>query len=207
MVGKPGAPLDTFLDMVCPAIGLVSAEEYFDTFNWIWEEAPEGSATLRQTAEPDFRRFDHNILHTTMTEVDVIKFCGVMGYLPMTLATQMSTGLISGHPQQGLLASAPRLPPQPFQAEKDVTTFLTPLEQTYGWNFSHNWTGSLSDLYNPSEAIHDLADLFHGPESDLWKTSNVQDPQSLESYLDNDGMGYAYLNPLSRFLPNSWERI
>lgn len=200
MIGKPGAPLDTFLDMVCPVIGLVSAEDYFDTFNWIWEETPEGTAALRQTSEPDLRRFDHSILHTTMTEMDVIKFCGVMGYLPMTLATQMSTGLISGHAQQSLLASAPKFPPRPLQAERDVNTFLTPPEQNYGWNCSNNWTGSLSDLYNPSEASLDLADLFHSPESDLWNTSNIQDPQSLESYVENDGMGHRYLNPFSRFI-------
>jgi hypothetical protein len=180
--------------MVCPAIGLVGVGEYFNTFNWIWEESPPGTVLLKQTADPDLRSFDRKILHTTMTEMDVIKFCGVMGYVPMSLATQISTNLTSGKARQGLLASAPTLPPQ-----QEAPALHVPQED-YDWSPQDDWTGCLSDIYNPVELNPSVTNTLNDSNLDLWNTTNMQDLQSLDTYLVNEGLGYGYLNIFSEFL-------
>lgn len=173
-MGKPEAPLDVYLDVVCPIIGLISAKEYFEAFNWVWNRTQAGAAKLEQNSEPDLRKFEHRIIHTTMTEMDIIKYCGSIGYLPLPVAMQISTGLNPGHAQQGLLASAPSLPPRP-----NVQTFFTPPESHYDWTCQIEWTGNLSDLYSPNELDPNLIQ-----DTNLW---NSQDHQSLGNFLGEDG--------------------
>jgi hypothetical protein len=229
-VGRPGAPLDAFLDLICPAMGLVRAEDYFAAFNWVWEEEEEGrpgAARLTQRAAPDLRTFDAGILQTSMTEMDVIRWCGAVGYLPRALVGPLSqTGA-----QRGLLASAPALPPPPtrepgrgcdlFRASAGATEIHDEDGGPHlGWtgNVSgateiHDddggphlgWTGNLSELCHTPEAPLEFPLVLPDARSHLWDPTTLHDQHPLETFLDSGGMGGGFLTAFRKLRDGCWE--
>src|ERR1700712_3418873 len=70
-VGKPRAPLEIFLKIVCPSVGIFGVDEYLHKLNWICEFDGDGAVSLNQTADPAFRAFESG----TLTETDVVQLC------------------------------------------------------------------------------------------------------------------------------------
>jgi hypothetical protein len=113
-VGKANAPLSTFLDIVCPQMGIIGVEEYLEMMNWVVEKNSE-SIELKQYTSPDYSTFPDRIVNTLMTERDVIFYCAYKGYISALTSVQIAgpfpqVGIASATDaasQQGLLASAP----------------------------------------------------------------------------------------------------
>jgi hypothetical protein len=113
-VGKGHAPLSTFLDIVCPKIGIICVEEYLDMMNWVVEKGND-SVELKQYSPPEYSVFPDRIVNTLMTERDVIFYCAFRGYISARMSVKIAgpfpqSANLSATPaasQQGLLASAP----------------------------------------------------------------------------------------------------
>ncbi|KAH8802871.1 mating-type protein MAT alpha 1-domain-containing protein [Xylogone sp. PMI_703] len=122
-LGKRQAPLDTFLALICPKIGIIPVEAYLSTMNWSFEVYHDDSKSLQQSSEPDFATFPKAIMTTTMTERDVVNYCGQMGYITAIEAAAIinrhftvASNIAGVHmPQQGLLAGAPVIPQPQIQ--------------------------------------------------------------------------------------------
>ncbi|KAG9230089.1 mating-type protein ALPHA1/MAT-1/A-1, partial [Amylocarpus encephaloides] len=79
-VGKENAPMATFLQIVCPKIGIIGVDDYFVMMNWVVENT-NGLLVIRQFAAPEFSKFPDAIINTPMTERDVTCYCALKGYI------------------------------------------------------------------------------------------------------------------------------
>ncbi|RFU34446.1 hypothetical protein B7463_g1887, partial [Scytalidium lignicola] len=117
-LGKRRAPLDAFLIRVCPKIGIIAVEAYLTTMNWTFVVYPDDSKSLKQSSEPDFSTFPNVIMTTTMTERDVVNYCGQMGYITVVEAAAIinrhftvTNNIVGAQiPHQGLLAGTAVIP-------------------------------------------------------------------------------------------------
>ena len=79
--GKDSAPLDTFLKINAPYVGIVKPEEYMSVLGYEIEINEFGQIALRKTANPDINNFDNEVLTTNVSVEDVIRNCYELGYL------------------------------------------------------------------------------------------------------------------------------
>lgn len=111
LVGKNNAPLDAFLTIVTPVIGIIGIDDYLEKMNWEVAIGEEEIVSLKQKSQPQLDSFPSNILHTDMTERDIIQLCCTRNYISAAdAATLLPAGSAQGQgqaAQQGLLASAP----------------------------------------------------------------------------------------------------
>jgi hypothetical protein len=112
VIGTTNAPLDIFLNLVCPEIGIVSVDEYLEKMNWEVLVAENGTITLRQTSAIDVSSFEQRLIYTTMTEWDIIRFVSNNNYIPQ--GTIVQHGQL---PQQGIFQAA-AAPPQPAPVQQ-----------------------------------------------------------------------------------------
>ncbi|KAJ9618268.1 hypothetical protein H2203_009184 [Taxawa tesnikishii (nom. ined.)] len=77
---KDAAPLDVFLVIVCPHIGLVDRQEYLSIMGW--EVVGEnGAKKLERRYEPDIALFPECYLTTNLSAEDVVAFCYHANYV------------------------------------------------------------------------------------------------------------------------------
>nr|ADJ38497.1 MAT1-1-1 [Acephala applanata]ADJ38501.1 MAT1-1-1 [Acephala applanata] len=137
-VGKQNAPLDRFLSIVCPKIGIVDDERYLNQLNWTTSQVVTDDnvaiITWKQTAEPVLATFGHDILYSTMTVDDIVEFCASRGYVSKTPLGRLRRG--HHHPDnssnydlskasmsgRGLFVSGPTLPSQPASISMERLT-------------------------------------------------------------------------------------
>jgi hypothetical protein len=77
-VGKAQAPLDQFLQLVCPVVGILAPEEYLGNMGWNMLDG-HNKEVVRTTA-PNFLSFDAALLTTTMSADDLVRLCQKVGY-------------------------------------------------------------------------------------------------------------------------------
>nr|ADJ38440.1 MAT1-1-1 [Phialocephala europaea] len=178
-VGKQNAPLDRFLSIVCPKIGIVDDERYLNQLNWTCQILTDGDIAWQQTAEPVLATFGHNILYSMMTVDDIVEFCASLGYVSRTSLGRLRRGypdngnhdlLNSSISGQGLFVSGPTLsqsasisaervtacPAGPVIKQTLVTrTLLTSRDQEVDVS-PLQWTGSMSEVYYPAEGSADF---------------------------------------------------
>jgi len=181
-VGKINAPLDAFLKLVCPVIGIIRIEDYLEKMSWSIEITPDSHISLQQVYPPKIEAFEPYLMNTSMTERDVINFVASQGYI-----TRQAANTITGsrpmrvtrasrqrlHPQEGLLACRPVLPkPTPVI---QFCAAATTVEQV-----PCQWTGIMSDLYNPYAGDLDLQDLTNGAST--WNELNFGELLSYDEW-------------------------
>ena len=211
-VGKLRAPLDRFLSLVCPEIGIIDTAQYLEKMCWVIERDLDGVISLTQTSVPDIASFEDHIKHTIMTERDVVHFCARKGYITMAVAAalagpQTTASNANAASQQGLLATAPVIPPalptatnaflaltvtNPRAAAQQVLGFdidelLGPARQSEAANLDpappqkpYEWTGCMADLYSPGEGSFNFEKLGDGYSTSLYDVGDISDPQSFE---------------------------
>jgi hypothetical protein len=79
-VGKRIAPLDAFLRLVCPAMGIIAARHYLVKLNWI-VTLEDGGLTITRVALPDLTSFDRATLCCDMSHIDLLRFVLDTNYL------------------------------------------------------------------------------------------------------------------------------
>jgi len=179
-VGKSNAPLDIFLKLACPVIGIIGVEDYLEKMKWFVKISPDGHISLHQGSTPNIEVFESHFMHTSMTERDVINFVASQGYITQKVAdtiTASRPGRVgrnlrySLYPQESLLASRPMLPtPMPAM---EVRAAIDPVEQ-----MPYQWMGSMSDLYNPGAGSVESQGLVNN--DDTWNMSNFSNPLGFE---------------------------
>ena len=188
--------------------------------NWTVTTSLNG-LDIHQTTSPDLNSFSANINHSTMTEKDVIVFCGQRGYISSQNASRLTAPTLAGlavQAQQGLLASAPVMPQQYLPIDTRSLASSNPARAaTTAFGFSANeipqpteiapaasyqWTGSMSDLYNAFEGAYNLESI-----GDQWNTFDIEDPQALDSMIENGMLEDGYLSPFGWSICSSEQKI
>jgi len=212
-VGKARAPLDRFLALACPVMGIIAAEEYLTKMNWCVEVAQDGTLSLHQTSSPFSAGFEHRIMHSSMTDSDVIIWVASYQYIPTDVATHLVYNVAPL--QQNVLAAAPvfqrSAPPQPAPQSAPFLQAdpVSAASMIFGFDVDdllnsnpHEWTGSMSDLYNPDAGFIDIESIANNEATDEWNISSIQDPRGFESLFDR-AVQDGYSTPFGIFLwPN-----
>ncbi|KAJ5040429.1 uncharacterized protein L3040_006085 [Drepanopeziza brunnea f. sp. 'multigermtubi'] len=201
-VGKPRAPLDRYLSIVCPQMGIIAVHSYLRILNWTLETTTEGNLLLVQTSSPDLQTLDPHILTSNMTEKDVVDFCGSAGYIPQLVARRIGGANLSQAPQHGLLASTPlgvSSSPNASGGEASTEVAVDTPQPDLQTIQSYPWTGSMSDLYHPTEGSMDFDQLLNDPYASAWNTVNIHDPLSLDTLVTNGGLKDGFLASYSRW--------
>ncbi|RKF62882.1 Mating-type protein MAT-1 [Erysiphe neolycopersici] len=81
IVTKKQAPINEFLNLVCPRIGILSVDNYLPLLNWIRSVNENGVVIYKQDVIPDLSHLPENMLITKMTDKDLVQFCAEMGFI------------------------------------------------------------------------------------------------------------------------------
>lgn len=163
-VGKVKAPLNKYLAIACPAIGIISPQSYLAHLNWIVYDKADGGKGLQQYPEPDFAGFTKTIMETNMSELDVVKLCITEGYLPASLKIvgKQLTG-----PPTCLMASAPTTRPRVAEVEFLEAAARDPqatMASLFGFPVDHPFI-QVSAATQPLPTL-DLLEMAQGEYSD-----------------------------------------
>nr|AIM54564.1 MAT1-1-1 [Podosphaera macularis] len=89
-VTKEKAPIVTFLDLVCPHIGILSVEEYLIRLSWTSYTDETGALGFKQLSAPNLSELPDNIINTTVTGEDLIRLCADKGYIQHKTADELN---------------------------------------------------------------------------------------------------------------------
>jgi hypothetical protein len=110
-LGVANVQLNTFLNIVRPAIGIIGVDEYLEKMNWEVLTASDGTIRLQQTSPPNLSSFEEHLVFTNVTEWDLIAIAIANDYIPQGTVLQ-NAHLI----QHGVFPAAATLQqPQPTQ--------------------------------------------------------------------------------------------
>lgn len=77
---KDDAPLDKYLSLICPHIGIIPMDDYMSVMGWeIVEE--NGEMRMESRFTPDLASFPENILTTNLSAEEVVALCYHAGYV------------------------------------------------------------------------------------------------------------------------------
>ena len=133
--GKAFAPLDLFLSLTCPHIGIITANEYLPRLGWSLV-VEDGCKVLCRTSAPSPASFDDSLKTTNLSVQDIINYChenkfvetnniDVSNSAPsLALATRPSTtSFMSAQTPYGTINSFDSAP----SSSMTSTPFLTPV--------------------------------------------------------------------------------
>lgn len=198
LVEKANAPLNGFLALACPAIGIIDVEDYLRKMNWSIQVANDGTINLCQNSRPFTATFEPYIMHTSMTDSDVITLVAAKGYISLSAGRTITN---IAPPPQGLLASAPifqrpalsqpTLPPAASFLQTTTTVPASAASMVLGFHVNdflnsdpYEWTGSMSDLYNPNAGSIEFQNFATNATANEWDVSSIHDPLGFESLIE-----------------------
>ncbi|OCK83160.1 mating-type protein MAT alpha 1, partial [Lepidopterella palustris CBS 459.81] len=79
-VGKASAPLDAFLNIACPLLGIIPPSQYLSRLGWEVSADGDGNPTVIRKFIPSQYSFAAFPLTTTLSADDVVNHCRVAGY-------------------------------------------------------------------------------------------------------------------------------
>ncbi|KFY36458.1 hypothetical protein V495_07886 [Pseudogymnoascus sp. VKM F-4514 (FW-929)] len=201
--GKALAPLDKFLEISCPAIGIIPIHDYLPKLNWVMNIQDDGSKTLIQTGTPDMATMEDQFKHTTMSESEIIALCINRGYMPA--AKEVFRDMDDNG--QRLMASLPQFNPTPAKVEFLQNVSKDPLgmaAKIFDLDRDHPylelsfpsliWTGRMTDIYNPAD---NTLTVGNGMDNEYYNTFDISNPAQTTEYLASLG----YERPLIQLPP------
>lgn len=221
-IGTINAPLDEFLDLICPAIGIISVDQYLEKMKWEAITDADGSITLRQTSVPDYSSFEEHLVFTDMSEWDLIAIAIANGYIPQGAVLQNASLIQQGvfpaaaahHAQQAQQqpqqTQQPQATPQTFANRVDffrsvATDPVATASVVLGFNVKDmlritdsqpvEWTGSLADLYDPETGFYDIEHTFEKP----FNVGNISEPVGFDNIF-SDSIRDGYIIPTGKFV-------
>ena len=78
-VGKAKAPLNGFLKVVSPLIGLISPDDYLAMMGWSLTQY-QGEKRLVRNFKPDMTDFDIHLCTTNLSVEDIVLHCRQIGF-------------------------------------------------------------------------------------------------------------------------------
>lgn len=194
--GKALAPLDKFLEISCPAIGIIPIHDYLPKLNWVMHVKKDGSKMLIQNGPPNMATIDDKFKHTTMSETDLISLCINRGYMPAAKDVFRDMD----NKGQRLMASLPQFNPTPEKVDFlrsvsddpiGMAAKIFDLERDHPYlelGFqSPVWTGRMTDIYNPPDNTLTVA---RGLNHEFYNTFDIADPAQATDYLASLGYGH-----------------
>ena len=127
-LGVTNAPLDTFLNLICPAIGIIPAAEYLEKMKWEILTVIDGTIRLQQISTPDLSSFEEHLVFANVSEWDLIAIAVDSSYIPqgtvLPNAHLIQQGVFSAAaaPQQPQPAQQPQIVQQPQPAQQPQST-------------------------------------------------------------------------------------
>lgn len=79
-VGKEHAPLDDFLNLVCPHIGIINPDNYLAMLGWEVVH-DDGRKAVERRFVPDFSSFNDDLKMTNLSSQDIVCFANIAGYV------------------------------------------------------------------------------------------------------------------------------
>ncbi|KIN07692.1 hypothetical protein OIDMADRAFT_151434 [Oidiodendron maius Zn] len=216
-IGTINAPLDEFLDLICPAIGIINVDQYLEKMKWEAITDADGSITLRQTSVPDYSSFEEHLVFTDMSEWDLIAIAIANGYIPQGAILQNASLIQQGvfpaaaahqaqqAQQQPQQTQQPQATPQTFANRVDffrsvATDPVATASVVLGFNVKDmlritssqpvEWTGSLADLYDPETGFYDIEHTFEKP----FNVGNISEPVGFDNIF-SDSIRDGYIIP------------
>ncbi|EKG11565.1 Mating-type protein MAT alpha 1 [Macrophomina phaseolina MS6] len=110
-VGTKNAPLDDYLALACPEIGLIARENYLHTFGWELV-LQAGSWGLIRRFTPDLNSFPENFFTTNLSAEDMVRYVRNQGYG----ITSQDTAVIINHGGAALAMAAHPAPTASYSA-------------------------------------------------------------------------------------------
>lgn len=86
--GKDTAPLDMFLTLSAPHIGIVPPLEYLNILGWRFSRDEDGQMTLVHDGDSKAAAFSQNLTTTNLSVEDIIQHCCNSGYISVAEATK-----------------------------------------------------------------------------------------------------------------------
>ncbi|KAI9740099.1 MAG: hypothetical protein M1818_004850 [Claussenomyces sp. TS43310] len=233
-VGKPKAPLDKFLRIACPAIGIISAKEYLERRNWSMVPTAEGGLALKQTYPQNLNKLRGENVDVMMSEFELMQLAINAGYMPT--GSEVFTNMNNN--THRILASEPGYNPSeaklrfikaahndpkaiaahilgfdidhPFlqvssAPGREFVVTYPEMNQTQGYieaghhaqvptpeQPSYKWTGSMAELYHPSEPALDFDRVL---KHKTFEMTDLGMPAALDKYLMANGFESEFLQP------------
>lgn len=78
---KSDAPLDMFLAVTCPLIGVIPRDEYLRAMGWTIAELDDGVKHMERLYTPQIASFPESILTTNMSSEDIVAHCLSVSYV------------------------------------------------------------------------------------------------------------------------------
>ncbi|THX28104.1 mating-type protein MAT alpha 1 [Aureobasidium pullulans] len=78
---KSDAPLDMFLAVTCPLIGVIPRDEYLRAMGWTIAELDDGVKHMERLYTPQIASFPESILTTNMSSEDIVAHCLRVSYV------------------------------------------------------------------------------------------------------------------------------
>lgn len=191
--GKALAPLDKFLEIACPAIGIISTNEYLAKLNWFMHVKEDGRKILIQETLPDLMAIEDHYKHTIMSESDIIGLCINRGYMPAAKEVFQNMD----DKGQRLMVSLPQFNPTQEKVDFLQEASKDPLgmaAKIFELDVGHPyldinapemaWTGRMTDIYNPPD---NTAMFGQGLDNEFYNTFNISDPVEASRYFESLG--------------------
>jgi hypothetical protein len=180
-LGKEQSPLDKFLQIICPAIDIITQDEYLHKLNWEMETGNDGRLILTQTTPPS-----QLILETYGTEVSVMGVVQVAidnNYMENKEAFDVKKmAQLKKLNFFAAITREPELMATKILGLSKEHPFLEIVSQEM-----HSWTGNLSQLYDPNEHSTDL----QGMVGDEHNTTDISYPPSFNGFQNRGGQATA----------------
>ena len=76
--GRPSSPLDKFLQITCPYIGLIAPNEYLDSLGW--EIVSDGGLKMAKRTTPPSQCHLSEMPTTSLSPANIVQLCKTVGY-------------------------------------------------------------------------------------------------------------------------------
>nr|AHA91692.1 MAT1-1-1 [Diplodia sapinea] len=128
-VGSDNAPMDAFLNLACPHIGIISRDNYLNTLGWELVNNGSGWQLIRRFI-PDTASLPHGYLTTTVSVDDLVTFVRGRGYgIPAQTAASNTGSSNNAGAATLAMAAQPVQPAQTvFQPPQATQTMVQPAQ-------------------------------------------------------------------------------
>jgi len=205
-------PLDQYLNLVCPRIGIIGVAAYLAQMNFAVVINSGGNIELVHLGPRSLQSFPAAIAATNLTDKDLIIYCGQQGYVSNNFARELirpsnygpditvgqavlvANGVIPGpddYVQRALAnPTATGSVILGFEVEKLLQPAAEPAAQPAR---QYAWTGSSSDVWNSDAATIEFEDT-----NEL--VGDISDPQSIDDMCQS---GEGFMLPAGKLNQNS----
>jgi hypothetical protein len=178
-LGKQQCPLDQFLKIVCPDLGMIPEHEYLQKLNWLVEVGEDGGIVLRQSEPPNPEVIgQHGRQISVMETVCVAIGKGYLDNKKATDSSKLSTLKWLNFSRDMMVD------PTGLAAQIIGLPMNHPFMEVVSHN-PHPWTGNLSQYFTRNDRSLDPHEMVGGHEHN---TFDISSPSSFDAFERINGL-------------------